>query len=211
MHGGGLRAVAAGWQDVRKQLGMDVKPDYDLTNNRFFPARHPRAPIYLWLALDNVNEDHESSLLLGYATKPDAGKTPGDLACFVRGPNGMGRLDLGGVKWSDMLLKLGVALRSCASSPDWEEEESPERRTLNQLSNRWSDETGLFEAGKRMETDLDPLSRKRLILNAHAWNGDLDRLVHYCFEELSFRSSPSHIRNYLEQIIPELVDQEEND
>lgn len=205
MDGGGLAVVAARWQELRNQLGIDIKPDYDLGFNRFFSGRHPRAPIYLWLGLDNVDEDQDSSLLVGYVTKPDSGQVPGDLACFVKGPNGMGRLDLGGSKWPDMLLKLGLALQSWASSPDWEEQESPESLKVNQLATSWSEEKGLFETGKRMETDLYHAARKRLVRNAHEWNGDLDRLVHACYADLSYQSNPTHIRNYLEQILQDLV------
>ena len=197
-------SITGKWHRIQSQLGIEFQLDPDLEYNRFYCASHPRAPIHLWLGQDDP-EDPSSTWQLGYSQKTEAELLPCGLVCFIRGPTGMGRLDLATDRWLDLLTELVPAMQSWASSPDWEEKDGVEYHWVRELTRKWSSGNTLFEAGYRMELVFGETAREQLCRKARLWNGDLDRLVHDCYRILKYRTNPDHIKDFLEQKLPELI------
>ena len=111
----------------------------------------------------------------------------------------MGRLDFATNRWLEQLTELVPAMQA------WEEEDGVEFHQVRELTRKWSSGNTLFEAGYRMELVFDKTAREQLSRKARLWNGDLDRLVNDCYRILKFWTNPDHIKDFLEQKLPELI------
>ncbi len=192
------------WDRIPKQLGIKLQLDDALSFHRYYGARHPRAPVYLWLGLDDP-DDVNSLWQMGYTQKPEVEHLPSDLVCFIKGPAGMARLNHTTTLWVTFLKDMVPAMQRWANSTDWEDEDGKECHLVRLLEQKWSAEHDLFEAGDRMEFFCDANGKAHLARKFREWNGDLDRLVHACYANMNYRTNPDHIRDYLEQILPDLL------
>ncbi len=192
------------WERIQDRVDIELHRDYDLEYNRFYCASHPLAPVYLWLGLDDP-DSLTSPWHLGYAQQAKVELLPCDLGCFVKGPTGMGRLNRNNNLLPEFLAEMIPSMQSWAASSDWEDEEGMEFHLVQNLARKWSSVEDFFEAGLCMQLSLDEEEKAKLASQARTWNGDLDRLVHECYTNLNYRSSPDHIRDYLEQILPDLL------